>query len=428
MHASSISGHLIVDSKMRKGARVYVAKYMTAAGKPTRKILGEAWVKDSGRKTPRGAVIWRAADGSCPEGLLTPKAAQMLLDDLLAAERGRPRTVARHHARTLTDAVEAWLDHREHEKRLKPSTLTSYRNDAKQYLYAHLGADLPLRRVTEAKVEGMQSALFRKGLSPRTVQKAMVELHGVLALAERRGWIASNPCAALERVKVKRRRDLMVLTPEQVFDVAAAAGRSTREISTDRRELYAAMILFSAFSGLRLGEARALRWEDVDFVSSKVQVRRSQASGTEDETAPKSGMGRMVPLIPQAARVLDELSKRPHFVASTDRVFPSESGGVLPEGAPRIALYDALSVAGLGHQREREKPFRWHDLRHVFGTLAAEVFPLRDVMAYMGHEDISTTMIYLHHVPQHDAADRMGALIERRRAPVNEDARSLIDE
>ncbi len=38
--------------------------------------------------------------------------------------------------------------------------LTSYRNDAKQYLDAELGADMPLRRVTEAKVEGMQSALL----------------------------------------------------------------------------------------------------------------------------------------------------------------------------------------------------------------------------------------------------------------------------
>ncbi len=32
----------------------------------------------------------------------------------------------------------------------------------------------------------------------------------------------------------------------------------------------------------------------------------------------------------------------------------------------------------------------------------------------MGHEDITTTMIYVHHVPQHDAADRFQRLVASR--------------
>jgi len=38
------------------------------------------------------------------------------------------------------------------------------------------------------------------------------------------------------------------------------------------------------------------------------------------------------------------------------------------------------------------KPIRFHDLRHTFGTLAVQVFPLSDVKAYMGHADIATTI------------------------------------
>jgi integrase len=55
---------------------------------------------------------------------------------------------------------------------------------------------------------------------------------------------------------------------------------------------------------------------------------------------------------------------------------------------------------------------RLHDLRHSFGTLAVQVFPLTDVKAYMGHADISTTVRYVHHVPQHDAADKLTRLVE----------------
>ncbi|WP_354702432.1 Putative prophage phiRv2 integrase [Paraconexibacter sp. AEG42_29] len=416
MKAKNIVGHVVVNE--RGSGRAYVANYMTASGKSTRKVLGQAWVKDSGRRTPRGAVIWRAAHGPCPEGYVTPKSAQALLNELLAQERSRPQASVINHDRTLQDAVDAWLQHRTHERRLKPSTLASYKNDAERYMLKPLGAKTPLRRVTQERLEKLQSELLMRDLSPRTVQKAMVLLHGVLELAKRRGWIPVNPCANLERVKVKRRRDLLVLDPDQVFAVATAAATSQTAVDKDRRELYAALIVFSAFSGLRIGEARALRWEDIDFAGSRIQVRRSLAAGTQQETAPKSGLARMVPLIPHAAKALDDLSRRPLLVGATDRVFPTETGDALPEGAARIALYDALAGAGLGHFRERQIPFRWHDLRHTFGTLAAEAFAIRDVMAYMGHEDISTTLIYLHHVPQNDAADRLGALIDRKRAPL----------
>ena len=59
----------------------------------------------------------------------------------------------------------------------------------------------------------------------------------------------------------------------------------------------------------------------------------------------------------------------------------------------------------------------FHDLRHTFGTLAVQTFPLSDVQAYMGHADIATTMVYVHHTPQHAAADRLGKLVDDAELP-----------
>jgi integrase-like protein len=42
---------------------------------------------------------------------------------------------------------------------------------------------------------------------------------------------------------------------------------------------------------------------------------------------------------------------------------------------------------------------RFHDLRHCFGTIAAQRLPLPTVQGYMGHAHISTTMRYVHHTP-----------------------------
>ena len=66
------------------------------------------------------------------------------------------------------------------------------------------------------------------------------------------------------------------------------------------------------------------------------------------------------------------------------------------------------------------KRLNFHALRHTFGTLAVQAFPLTDVKAYMGHADIQTTMIYVHHVPQHDAADRLGQLVEATEDPLEQ--------
>ena len=87
-----------------------------------------------------------------------------------------------------------------------------------------------------------------------------------------------------------------------------------------------------------------------------------------------------------------------------DLVFVNDAGEYIEDSALRRRFYAALEAAGIGH-------IRFHDLRHSFGTLAVQVFPLSDVKAYMGHADIATTMIYVHHVPQVDAAEKLSAAL-----------------
>lgn len=59
-------------------------------------------------------------------------------------------------------------------------------------------------------------------------------------------------------------------------------------------------------------------------------------------------------------------------------------------------FYATLDRAGLGHLRTAREPFTFHDLRHSFGTLAVQVYPVTDVQVYIGHEKIETTMRDVH--------------------------------
>ena len=101
-----------------------------------------------------------------------------------------------------------------------------------------------------------------------------------------------------------------------------------------------------------------------------------------------------------------------HLTAPDDRVFLSPTGGSLDEGDVRDGALRALAAAKIGHLRELAEPIVFHDLRHTFGTLAVQVWPVTDVQAYMGHADIKTTMRYVHHVPKHDAAERFSRFVE----------------
>ena len=176
------------------------------------------------------------------------------------------------------------------------------------------------------------------------------------------------------------------------------AGHAARS----RIEQDAAIFLTAAFAGLRLGELRSLRWRDLDFEKRLIRIRHSYVLRHED--APKSGRVRSVPMTDQVARALDELSRRDAWTGADDLVFVNAAGEYIEDSALRRRFYAALEAAGIGH-------IRFHDLRHSFGTLAVQVFPLSDVKAYMGHADIATTMIYVHHVPQVDAAEKLSAAL-----------------
>ena len=395
------TGH--VQVKGSAGNRRYYALWRDADGRHQR-LLGPAHVKDSGRRTPRGAIVWRAGDGSLPSPEhLTPATAAEALRELLAAAPKRP-AAAGERARgavTFGEACDEWLRYIEHERKRSPSTLADYRSTVRACLLPGFGAQTPLGRIDTAGDRRVARASARRGtavaaLDPEAARRSSA---ASCARAKRRGWITVNPVDDAERVSVKRSGEFNVLTPVQVAAVARAA-------DSDQD---GALFTVAAFTGLRLGELLALRWADVDFAKRLVHVRASYTLGQAGP--PKSGHVRSVPMIDQAMKPLDRLSRRKYFTAPGDLVFAGIAGGHLDGSALRKRFYVALERAGLGVMRTKPEPITFHDLRHTFGTLAVQAFPLSDVKAYMGHADIQTTMIYVHHVPRHDAAAKLSAIV-----------------
>jgi len=376
-----VSGHLL-RARRASGDR-WVAHWRDATGTQHKRVLAKVW----------------SAGGRPPAGHLSRKGARERLDDILAeARRTVPRTAAGARGVTFAEAAAEWLRFVEFDRKRRPSTLRDYRNVVQRALVPVFG-ELALRELTSEMIDAYRVHLLaERRLSARSINKYLLVLHAIFRRAQRHWGLTANPVAGVERQPIPRTTEFRVLSAEQVHALARAA--------VDEQD--AAIFTTAAFAGLRLGELRGLRWRDVDFNLRVIHVRRAFTQNAED--IPKSGRARAVPLTDQVARALDGLSRRERFTSEDDLVFPAPEGGHFEDSALRRRYYRALQAAGLKH-------LRFHDLRHTFGTLAVQEFSLSDVKAYMGHADISTTMIYVHHVPQHDAADRLSARLASSSAP-----------
>jgi integrase len=161
----------------------------------------------------------------------------------------------------------------------------------------------------------------------------------------------------------------------------------------------AAIILTAAFTGLRRGEVLALHVRDCDFARQVIRVEHS-LDGQELGT-PKSGRTRSVPMHPDVGRRLAKLLEREQFTEQDDFVFVTPSRTPLDGSAVRRRYVAAVKRAGL-------RPLRFHDLRHTFGTIAANaVLSGRELQEWMGHADRKTTARYLHYRARGDEAGRL---------------------
>lgn len=378
------SGHLQV--KGRRGARRYYALWRDADGRHQR-LLGLAHVKESGRRTSRGAVIWRTADGPKPgPDWLTPDEAAAELRSLLAAAPTvRPEPSA---APTFAEVCEEWLRHGERERQLKPSTLLDYRSSTSARILPAF-ADLPVDVISSRDLEAWRQQLLAGGeLSHRTINKLVMIVGAVFDRARRRGMIADNPARDLEKLKEPRYDDLDFYDPEEVSRLVRAAASHSD----------GTMFLLLAFSGLRRGEALALTWRDVDFDRELIRVRGNWSHGRLVTT--KGDRVRSVPLVPQLAGRLREHREASAFPGLDDPVFCDPVGQRIDGSALRRRFLVARERASL-------RPLRLHDLRHTFASLAIDMASPVEVQAWAGHQDPRTTARYTHYKSRREQAQRL---------------------
>ncbi len=356
----------------------WLMKYRLPDGTESKRIIGAAWVK----RDPRDPAGWLPRRGRPQQGILTEDAAAAQLQRFLDAQTDRtpPERI------TLERCVEGFLERCEEAGR-SPTTLRTYRQIARE-----LSARWEGWRVVDVDADELQDyrdELMERGLSANTLNQRRAVLSGVFKIARRRFRVHVDPLEAFERCEVKSSGDLEVYAVEEVWALVRAAGSHSD----------AAIFLLAALCGLRRSEILALRWRSVLFEQRSILLRRGFTDAGGDRL-PKGQRVYSVPMAPQVHDLL--LALRPADSDPDERVFPGEHGGAMDGSALYRRYKKTQQQAGL-------RSLRFHDLRHTFGTQAiAAGANVHDVQKWMGHQHLSTTMRYVHHRPQHEAADLLG--------------------
>ncbi len=283
-------------------------------------------------------------------------------------------------------------------RHLEVSTRAGYRSYLDKHFLPHFGG-MAIADILPSTVQGWVTQAVSGGLSPRSVMKYHVMLHGIFKRAVRDRMIAYNPCADTELPKIIAKK-ARILDPAEFERLLACIP-----------ERFAPLVVTEIETGLRWGELIALRPRHIDFLRRTITVEETivevskKISPTGERMIvkpyPKDDEPRTLTV---SQELLDVLASRAQALGlgRDDLLFPSteECGGrPLSRNTFRTRYWlPALEKAGLGFH------VRMHDLRHAHASwLLAGGADLKSVMERLGHSQIQTTQRYLHTLPGADA-------------------------
>lgn len=283
---------------------------------------------------------------------------------------------------TLRDWTLCWM-HETVQSRIKPSTYANYYGMLENHILPALG-DKKLASITQADVQQFITLLEQKRLRVNAIRNICGMLNRVMKAALKKNALFANPCQEIEfPAKEKTPVRALSLSDQRKLELAA---------SKDKNGIAVFMALYT---GMRIGEISALRWDDIDLESGKLYVSRTvqrisnldngitSAAKTKLYVGePKSASGkRIIPLTPKLSALLREEKEK-----SRSFYVVSSYGNFTEPRTIRYRYEKILKVAGIEH-------LHFHGLRHTFSTRCIEKnMDVAALSRILGHSSIKMTL------------------------------------
>lgn len=343
------------------GTRAFVLNYRTKGGRERRLTIGsfQVWSVTAARVEAKGLKL-RVDQHEDP------------LADIEAERK----------AETVAELCERFI--KEHLPRKRASTQRDYKGIINNDILPAL-KNLKVADVTFADVDGLHRKITKRGAKYRA-NRVISVLSKMFALAIRWRLRVDNPCKGVERNHEDKRRRYLS---------GGELARLTAALAEHHDQQAADLIRLLLLTGARRGEARALRWADLDLETG---IWSKPGSTTKQKTDHR------VPLSGPARQLLADLREKADDDA--EFVFPARDGVghriELKSDWPELCR--AANIKGA----------RLHDLRHTYASILVSAgLSLPVIGALLGHAETQTTARYAHLFddPLRAATERVGAIV-----------------
>lgn len=248
-----------------------------------------------------------------------------------------------------------------------------------------------------------------KPLSTNTINKIMILLKKIFDVGLRKGYYSNNPVKLLKKLPIEK--------PKMQFWTIAEFQQFLKLFEIDE---YNIKLLFTVlfFTGLRLGEALALTWQDIDFTSNTIHVTKStyvnKGISHISTTKTKAGTRRII-INKKLSQELETWQKKQ---AKQLQQFSNDITTLqVFQNSPIIITKNAIEkqYKKILERDNTLKKIRIHDFRHSHASLLinnGEDYLV--VKERLGHASITTTIdTYSHLYPskQKDLADKLDDLL-----------------
>ncbi|MGD0036681.1 MAG: tyrosine-type recombinase/integrase [Bacteroidota bacterium] len=264
---------------------------------------------------------------------------------------------------------------------LREQTVGIYNRALKSFIQV-LG-DKPLNEYTVTDIEKFKSFHVERGISPHTVNIFFRVGKALFNKAIRQDIIQTNPFSKSESIKVQYKSPQYLSKDELRKIISFAKTKMLKDI-----------ILFAAFTGMRISEILNLQWKVVDLEKKQLVVSNS------DDFVTKSGRERIIPL---NDTVVEILSAR--FDAGRKYVFGKLNDTILSR------IYVSHQFKNCVRKARMSEEIHFHTLRSTFAVLCLSTgTDIFTVSKLLGHSGVQVTQQhYASVMPNllHEAVQRM---------------------